>query len=238
MFKVIGLVAVLALGQATVIAQNASIDQVLTELESVRSFSGVSISPDGHWLTWVESAADHSGNSNIYLLDRTDAAAKPLRITSGSAESERREHSVVWSPDSRQFAFTLDQNQIFVADARSRRVKLLADLKGYVTDVRWRPDGVALAYLFAENGGGGGPLEAVPAQVGVIGAKLHNQRIMVLSSVSQHSAATAISRADLNIYEYDWSPDGERFAAIAAPGPAGFRQSTHSAGQPDQGAAG
>jgi len=219
MFRIFLLVTALAIGQLQVLSQTATIDQVLSELESVRSFSGVSISPDGHWLAWVESAADHSGNSNIYLLDRTDAA-KPIRITAGSAESERHEHSVVWSPDSRQFTFMVDRNQIFMADARSRKVTLLTELKGYVTDVRWRPDGTGLAYLFAANGGGGGPLEAVPAQVGVIGAELHNQRIMVINSIAQNSAAVAISPAELNVYEYDWSPNGERFAAIAAPGPA------------------
>ncbi len=79
-----------------------------------------------------------------------------------------------------------DQNEIFVAEARSRKVRQVADLKGYATDVRWRPDGGALAYLFAENGGGGGPLEAVPAQTGVIGSENHNQRIMVLEQGSDH----------------------------------------------------
>ncbi len=220
MFKTILLVAALVLGQTDALAQTATIDKVLQELESVKTFSGVSLSPDGHWLTWVEASADRSSNSNIYLLDRTEAAAKPVRITSGSADGERREHSVAWSPDSRQFTFMCDHNQIFVADARSRKVRLLADLKGYVTDVRWRPDGGGLAYLFAANGGGGGPLEAVPAQTGVIGGELHNQRIVVMNSITPNGPAVEISPAELNVYEYDWSPNGERFAAIAAPGPA------------------
>jgi dipeptidyl aminopeptidase/acylaminoacyl peptidase len=206
------LLAVLAFGQWNAAAQTATIDQVLKELESVRSFSGVAISPDGHWVAWVEMTPDHSGHSEIYLLERADAAAKPLRITDQPAN----EHSVVWSPDSKQFTFMRDQNQIFVVDASSHKVRQLADLKGYATDVRWRPDGGALAYLLAENGGGGGPLEAVPAQTGVIGSENHNQRIMVL----EKGSTVAVSPADLNIYEYDWAPDGEHFAAIAAPGPA------------------
>jgi dipeptidyl aminopeptidase/acylaminoacyl peptidase len=206
------LLAVLAFGQWNAAAQTATIDQVLKELESVRSFSGVAISPDGHWVAWVEMTPDHSGHSEIYLLERADPAAKPVRITDQPAN----EHSVVWSPDSKQFTFMRDQNQIFVVDASSHKVRQLADLKGYATDVRWRPDGGALAYLLAENGGGGGPLEAVPAQTGVIGSENHNQRIMVL----EKGSTVAVSPADLNIYEYDWAPDGERFTAIAAPGPA------------------
>jgi dipeptidyl aminopeptidase/acylaminoacyl peptidase len=201
MFKTFFLAASLAFGQSS------SIDQVLKELDSVKTFSGVSISPDGHWVTWVV-------DSQISLQDRTEATAKPIQIS----ESGMHAHNVVWSPDSKQFTFLCDQNQIYVADARSKKTRLVADLKGYATDVRWRPDGGGLAYLFAANGGGGGPLEAVAAQTGVIGAENHNQRIMLMNGLS--GSAEAVSPAALNVYEYDWSADGERFAAIAAPGPA------------------
>jgi len=190
------------------LAQNPTIDQVLKELETVRTFTGVSISPDGHWVTWVEA-------NNLYLLDRTDIAAKPVLIS----EPGMHAHNVVWAPDSKQFVFLRDQNQLFLVEARLHKARLLADLKGYATDVRWRPDGQALAYLFAANGAGGGPLEAVPSQTGVIGSENHNQRIMLMKATGT-AAAEAVSPAELNIYEYDWSPDGSRFAAIAAPGPA------------------
>ncbi len=213
MFKIL-LAAALAL-----CVQASTIDEVLKQLEAVKNFSGVSISPDGRWLTWVRALPD--GNTEIYLLDRKNSAAKPERISlgdpSGDPQIGRREHSVVWSPDSKQFAFLCDQ-AIFLADASSRKVRQLADLKGYVTDVRWRPDGSQVAFLFAANGGGGGPLEAVPAQTGVIGGETHNQRLTTLNISG--GAPVSLSPAELNIYEYDWSPDGTKFAAIAAPGPA------------------
>jgi len=210
MFKIL-LVAALAAG-----VQAATIDEVLKQLEAVKSLSGVSISPDGHWLTWVQAGA--GGDSEIYLLDRTNAAAKPARISAGDAEVGRREHNVVWAPDSRQFTFMTDQDRIFLVDASSRKTRQLAELKGYATDVRWRPDGQQIAFLFAVNGGGGGPLEAVPAQTGVIGGETHNQRLTTLSIAG--GEPVAVSPEALNIYEYDWSPEGTKFAAIAAPGPA------------------
>ncbi len=214
MLKTFLIAAVLVSSQPYVSAQTSTLDEVLKELESVRTFSGVAISPDGHWVTWVEAAADHSGHTEIYLLDRTDAAAKPLRITS-DVDIDHQEHSVVWSPDSKQFAFLRDQNRIYIAEAASRKVRLLKELDGYVTDVRWRPNGGGMAYLFATGGGGGGPLEAVPAQTGVVGGETRNQRLMVINGNVE-----AISPAELNVYEYDWSADGEKFAVIAAPGPA------------------
>jgi dipeptidyl aminopeptidase/acylaminoacyl peptidase len=210
MFKIL-------LGAALALCVQAStIDEVLKQLEAVKSFSGVSISPNGRWLTWVRAMPD--GNSEIYLLDRKNSAAKAERITAGDAAFGRREHNVVWAPDSKQFAFLCDDDKIFLADASSSKVRALADLKGYATDVRWRPDGLQIAFLYAANGGGGGPLEAVPAQTGVIGGETHNQRLTTLDVSG--GAPVSVSPAELNIYEYDWSPDGARFAAIAAPGPA------------------
>ena len=213
MFKIV-LSAALAL-----CAQASTIDEVLKQLEAVKTFSGISISPDGHWVTWVQAAEDHSGNAEVYLLDRANPAAKPARITSGDPAAERREHSVVWSPDSKRFTFLRDQDQIWLADAGSRRARQIVGLKGYVTDVRWRGDGAALAYLCAANGGGGGPLEALPAQTGLIGGEPHNQRLTVVN-LADRAEPAPLSPPELNVYEYDWSSDGKRFAVIAAPGPA------------------
>src|SRR5580658_335097 len=110
MFKLIA-VAALVLCELAPAQTTPTIDRVIKELESVRTFSGVSISPDGHWITWVEAAADHSGDSEIYLFDRTNPATQPVRIASGNPDIGHREHSIVWSPDSKQFTFLRDQNQ-------------------------------------------------------------------------------------------------------------------------------
>ena len=65
---------------------------------------------------------------------------------------------------------------------------------------------------------GAGPLEAVPAQVGVIGADIRNQRLTLVSATG--GSVREVSPANLNVYEYDWSAQGDRVAATAAPGPA------------------
>ena len=44
----------------------STIDEVLKQLEAVKSFSGVSISPDGRWLAY---SGFQSGNWNLFLRE-------------------------------------------------------------------------------------------------------------------------------------------------------------------------
>jgi dipeptidyl aminopeptidase/acylaminoacyl peptidase len=196
----------------------SKLDQVLDQLQKTRSFSDVTISPDGHWVTWVEALAGHQGNIAIY--DRTVAHSRVKRVGSGGAGLH--EGGVAWAPDSSRFAFLSDvaatgQADIYIA-APGTVPKRLTHLHGYLTDLRWSPDSKQIAFLYAENGGGGGPLLAAPAQTGVIGSEIHNQRIAVADCAT--GQVSQITPANLNVYEYDWSPDGKQFVATAAPGPA------------------
>jgi dipeptidyl aminopeptidase/acylaminoacyl peptidase len=203
-------------------AQESKIDTVLKQLEQTRSFEGVSISPDGKWVTWSQAADDNSRNTEIYRLDWKNSSAKPERVSAGDGKKSYRETGLAWSSDSAQIAFlsnaeSQDQVQVYVMPAAGGHPHRVTDLKGYVTDIRWAPEGNRLAFLYAENGGGGGPLEAVPAQTGAIGVDIHNQRLVIVDMAG--GPMRRISPAELNVYEYDWSPDGKRFAALAAPGP-------------------
>src|SRR5579884_1426545 len=204
-------------------AQGPQIDQLLSQLEQVQTLSGVTISPDGKWVTWNQPARDNSANSEIYLSAWKNPPAAPQRITAGDGKQSLDEHGLVWSPDSKQVAFLSNagssQEQVFVKSVDDNKpARKLTNLNGDVRDLCWSPDGKEIAFLYAEGGGGGGPLEAEPAQTGPIGAEIHNQRLTTVKA--EGGDIRQFSPANLNIYEYDWAPDGQRFAAIAAPGPA------------------
>ncbi len=201
------------------------IGAVLGELRSVREFKEVAISPDGKRLAWVEELRENgadTGNSAIYVMHWRDGGA-PRRVTAGDGKTAFWERSVTWSPDSSRLAFLSDQArkrqmQLYVAPASGGRARKLTSLTGYLADPHWSGDGARLAILFAENApGGGGPLEAVPAETGVIEGEIHNQRLTVVDAAS--GAVRQVSPAELHVYEYDWSPDGRSFALTAAPGP-------------------
>ncbi|MCU1292902.1 MAG: peptidase [Bryobacterales bacterium] len=204
------------------LAQENKVDRVLSELDEVKPPSDVSISPDGKWVTWSERASSGDGTSIYLLLNRAAADARPDKLTVPNQKEPTHQRGVSWSPDSSQIAFLAtagsDQEQVYVMGIADRKVRELTNLTGYVTDVRWSPDGSRLSFLYAENGGGAGPLAAAPAQLGEIGSAIHNQRLTVMNA--QGGAIRAVTPAELNIYEYDWAPDGKHFAATAAPGPA------------------
>ncbi len=193
---------------------------MLNELASVHPFTQVAISPDAKHVAWIEEQIVNridTGKSAIYTLDLKPGAT-PVRVSGAPASSDRE---LSWSPDSTKLAFLSDrekkgQMQLYViAPGKPRK---LTNLTGYLTDPQWSKDGAKLAVLFAENApSGGGPLEAEPVETGVIGGEIHNQRLTIIDVAS--GAVKQTSPSDMNIYEYDWSPDASQFVVSAAPGP-------------------
>src|SRR5580700_5691825 len=199
--------SVFCLAQAT---SDPRIGSILSELASVRQFDQVAISPDAKRVAWIEGDA-------IYFSE-LNGKSSPTRIASPKSSSTR---NLAWSADSTTLAFLSDrdkkgQMQLYVVPSTGGHPRKLTNLTGYLTDPRWSPDGTRLALLFAENApSGGGPLEAEPVETGVIGGEIHNQRLTLVDATS--GAAKQISPADVNVYEYDWSPDSGSFALSAAP---------------------
>src|SRR3954453_16147092 len=184
---------------------NAStVSRVIDQLEAVHSFSEVTISPDGHWVTWSEPAPGGVDGTAIFLADRTQPSVKPLRITAVSdPKSYVTEEGLAWSRDSRRVAFLSyasdpKQAQVYALTVASTiQAKKLTSLDGYVTDLRWTSDGQNIGFLYAGGGGGGGPLQAASAETGVIGAAIHNQQLATVPSTG--GPLRAISPSELNV---------------------------------------
>jgi dipeptidyl aminopeptidase/acylaminoacyl peptidase len=192
---------------------------------AAKDFKRVSISPDGNHVAWVETSLDADGEptlgSAIYVEDLKSSERQPRRV-SAKAQASCDEDGVAWSPDSKSIAFFSDaeragQLQLYSADISGNAVRKLTSLSGFLTEAHWSPDGRNLAFLFTENAPrAAGPLMPMTPETGVIGNQVYEQRLTVVDAAS--GSVRRLSPEDLYVYEYDWSPDGESFAAIAAQG--------------------
>jgi len=214
---------------AAVAKPNASgpAQDILNTLSATRRFEQTAISPDGKKVAWVEDIITKRGVSTgdtvIYVAD-LESKNPPKRISAAVADAIHAEGSVAWSPDSKKIAFLSDaakagQLQLYVMDAAgpAGTARKLTQVKGFLSTHGWSPNGKTIALLFTENATrAAGPLVAETPETGEIKDSFFEQRLALVDIAT--GKLDQISPADTYIYEYDWSPDGLRFAVTAALG--------------------
>jgi dipeptidyl aminopeptidase/acylaminoacyl peptidase len=200
--------------------------QAQSSSPSARELDLVAISPDGHRVAWVQSAVNASGEPTggtaIYVQDLRSSSAKPKRISAGNDDQPASEDTIAWSPDSRHLVFLSDvegegQSNLYVVNVDGGTARKLTSLKGSLADPSWSPDEKTIAFLFTENAPRAlGPLMPMGPETGVIDQKVYEQRLTLVDLGS--GKVRQLSPPDMYVYQYDWSPDGKTFAAIAAHG--------------------
>jgi Tol biopolymer transport system component len=199
--------------------------QAQSATPAARTFDQVAISPDGNRVAWVQASANAAGEltggSAIYVQELRSPNSKPKRLSAGTETQTASEDTIAWSPDSRHLAFLSDiegdgQSNFYIADVDGGSRKLTS-LKGFLADPAWSPDQKTLAFLFTENAPrAAGPLMPMVPETGIIDQKVYEQRLAVVDVAS--GKVRQLSPPDMYVYQYDWSPDGKTFAAIAAHG--------------------
>ncbi len=230
--------ALAALGSSALVpaaaAPSPGVVRALAAFNSVHAISEVALSPDGRHLVygtlergtrdgadvevtvlWIVNAKDGSGATRLTACSGSLAGA--LKHAHGCDE-----HSAAWSPDGSHIAFvTTDgkgQPQIALAPASGASVQLVTHARGPLDSPRWSPDGTRIAFLYSEGAPRTpGPLNPLARDAGVLSAAVYEQRLAVIPS-SGGGAPRLLGPADLNVYEFDWSPDGHRFVTSAAHG--------------------
>jgi dipeptidyl aminopeptidase/acylaminoacyl peptidase len=209
-------VLVLLVFTATGFAQTA---QLSRQLAQTVTLSGVAISPDAAHVAWTQTI--ESAATPATFIATTSGGSRPIAVGTGT-NAQRVDSDPAWSPDSKMLAFfstagEKDQPQLWTVAVDGTGAKKRSELIGYAARPHWSHDGKQIAFLFIEGAGGGGPLLAAPAMTGVIDEKIHNQRIAILDTATDH--VRFASPANLHVYDFDWSPDDRSFVATAAPGP-------------------
>jgi dipeptidyl aminopeptidase/acylaminoacyl peptidase len=204
--------------------EQTSVSAALQSLESVHALSEVAISPDGRRLVYGTAVAGTRGGSTVdvsalFLTDSHDGShVQRLSACPGGVCDE---HSVAWSPDGSQIAFvttdSTEQPQLAVAAANGTGVHLITSAHGPLDTPRWSPDGKRLAFLYSVGAPRTpGPLHPLARDAGVLSSTVYEQRLAIIAASG--GEPVLVGPADLNVYEYDWSPEGRRFVVSAAHG--------------------
>jgi dipeptidyl aminopeptidase/acylaminoacyl peptidase len=190
----------------------------------VKSFYEVAISPDGKQVAWSQpllNAAGKPAGSGIFVQSLSPGSAA-RRISAAPDSEHDDEGSIAWSPDSQRIAFLSNagvsgQEELYVADVNTGAARKLTGLTGDFADPAWSPDGKSIAFLFIQDAARiAGPTMPMTAETGVIASKVYEQRLAVVDLASDD--VKQISPADMYVYEFNWSPDSQRFVLTAAHG--------------------
>jgi dipeptidyl aminopeptidase/acylaminoacyl peptidase len=184
---------------------------VLDSMPHTKRIGQVALSPDGSQVAYFADrkltiTGVNGGGSQIISVEGN----LPLR-------------DVAWSADSKHIAFVADvagdapTAQVWIATAAGSTPVKHAELQGYVQSPRFSPDGSKLAILFIEGIPRiAGPLQPMTPLAGVVNDQTYEQRIATIDLSNDH--LLQVTPADMYVYEYEWTPDGKAWAAIAAQG--------------------
>ncbi|MSU25169.1 MAG: S9 family peptidase [Opitutus sp.] len=192
-------------------------------LFAVKVIDEVALAPDGGRLVYVEKQhnADRTESRNSFLQVLDDERASPRRVTAGQGAAHAEKHAS-WSRNGAQLAFLSDaektkQLQLYVVPAPGGTVRRLTSVAGQLARPRWSPDGKTIALLVIDGQtDAAGAVEAAARDAGEIAEKIFEQRILLVEVAT--GRARMITPADSYVYEFDWSPDGQQLAYVAAPG--------------------
>lgn len=204
--------------------ESPGITRALAALNSVHAINEVALAPDGRHLVYgtlergKRAGADVDVSALWIVNARDGSGATRLTACPGAVCDE---HGAAWSPDGSEIAFVTtdaaEQTQIAVAAASGAGARVITRAHGPLDTPRWSPDRTRIAFLYSEGAPKTpGPLNPLARDAGVLSSTVYEQRLAVIPA--QGGELRLLGPADLNIYEFDWSPDGRRFVTSAAHG--------------------
>jgi dipeptidyl aminopeptidase/acylaminoacyl peptidase len=188
----------------------------------VHRYLEVDISPNGELVASVEGDSPPNGYypplRELVLRDVKKAATTNIVLPCGHVP-QCWPGSPAWSPDGKQFAFTLrvpgsHSRSLYLAAADGSGLTKLLDFNGTINDLKYGRDG-RLAMLATQDAKKEvGATEAGAPISGDLDEAPPEQRIAILDKGTLHW----VSPPDLFVYEYDWRPGKMGFVGTAAAG--------------------
>jgi dipeptidyl aminopeptidase/acylaminoacyl peptidase len=194
-------------------ASGNDLNRLMDTVFATHQFKEVAISADGSHVAWVEQwpLSETQYQNHIFVAATVSGAAQ--RVNVGGSEND---HGLTWSPDGKQLAFLADENgslRLHVLNLVSHEVRVVGAIAGDLSIPKWSPDGSEIAVLLKG---------ATPPSESAVGEWIRRDTVPATIVLVNPASGEMkhIGPADLNIYEYDWSPDGKHIAATGATGDA------------------
>jgi dipeptidyl aminopeptidase/acylaminoacyl peptidase len=187
------------------------LNRLMDTVFATHQFKEVAITTDGSHVAWVEQwpLSETQYQNHIFVAGSAPGTAQRVNV-SGS----ENDHGLTWSPDGKQLAFLADVNgsvRLHVFNLATKKVRVVGTIAGNLSIPKWSPEGSEIAVLVKG---------AAPGSENAIGEWIRRdtvpETIVLVDPLS--GAMKHVGPADLNIYEYDWSPDGKHIAATGATG--------------------
>jgi dipeptidyl aminopeptidase/acylaminoacyl peptidase len=212
------LLLAIAISPLACFSQTATpVSTLLDQLRSTQRVGDVALSPDGSTV-----AMELAGNLTVApVSDPGQGHILPV-CKDGSGEVS----SLSWSPNGAELGILADCDEgpeVLLAKMHEGKPEgkphVLATLHGFAKELSWAPDGRSLALLYVEGATRpSGALAAEKPRTGVIGVEgLEVQRVASIDAASGKVAE--LTPATLHVFEFDYSPDAEKLAYVAASPP-------------------
>jgi dipeptidyl aminopeptidase/acylaminoacyl peptidase len=200
------------------------ITQMVAQQGHVKWISQAVISADGRQVAWAADGEPGNSTHAIYYSP-TASPDKAVRISAVGADKWVYETEPQFSPDGKSIAFFSDarggQNQVFVKQIGiADSAKVLSKFDGFVSHLKWSPDGKFLSVLYVEKASREpSPMAAENRRVGVVDSLVNSdvQRIATINILTGET--TQATPAGIYVFEYSWSWDSKQFAYSAAQPP-------------------
>ena len=194
-------------------------DMSLRDVFEVRRVSSPRLSPHARRVLYLADEVDWDENSyrnQAWVVDVNSGVNKQLTFDEDGVGSLR------WSPDGRYISFTAKRGeeaktQVWIMPSNGGEARALTSSPTGVNSYRWCPGSEAVAYTDTDD-----VKEKQEERAEVYGEFVFfeeelNPRRLRIQKLEEGEPLTVVSREDLHVGSFEWSPDADAIAFSASP---------------------